>query len=104
MGFVEYNEHTEELIRWFLDRLDEDEVLAGAVRHPYSLRFNIWSFRDAINGYRKAVHRVVNGSRGWRWLWLSLAHYHAFCLREAAHLYADRGGFNPAWLRAPRRR
>jgi hypothetical protein len=104
MDFAEYNEHTEELIRWLLARLTEDEVLAGAVRPRFGLRFDLWSIRDAVNGYRKAVYKVVSGGRGWRWLWLLLARYHALCLRQASRMYADRGGFDRAWLRPPQRR
>lgn len=104
MDFAEYNRHTEELIRWLLARLTEDEALASAVKPPWGRRFEIRGIRDDVNGYRKAAHRVV-GSGWWtRWLWLLLARYHAFCLRQAGGMYADRAGFDRAWLRAPRRR
>ncbi len=99
--FEDYNNHTEALIRWLLARLTEDEVLAGAVRAPLGCGgFTIWSIRDNVNDYRRAVHRVASSGRATRWFWLALVRYHAFCLRRAGAMYADRGGFNRAWLRA----
>lgn len=103
MDFAEYNEHTEELVRFLIERLTEDEILAGAMRHPRVLRavLAVGPIRENINDYRRAAHKVFASGGGSRWWWLLVARYHAFCLRVAARQYTTRGGFDQAWLRAP---
>lgn len=104
--FAEYDQHTEAMIAWLIDRWEEDEVLARARSRPslpFAL-FDLWASRDAVHLYRAAASRVLSRTGGPGWFWASLARYHAFGLRMAAGALFDRAGFDPAWKRAPRRR
>lgn len=100
--FAEYNRHTEELITYLIDRLDKDDVLAGAAEHPGLRRaLTVIHRRENIDDYRRAAHRVVASTGVAQRLWVLLARYHAFSLRVEAGVYRDRDGFDPAWLSAP---
>lgn len=102
--FAEYNEQTEELIRYMLDRLDEDDVMAGALPAPRLRRFVllVGPLRDNVNDYRMAVHRYVASSGVVRKFWELVARYHAVGLRVGAGQYTDRASYDPRWRRAPR--
>jgi hypothetical protein len=67
--FAAYNEHTEQMIEWLLERHEEDAVLAGALRWAWLRRLGVSRDmqRDTVNSYRKAVHRYVASRPGWRW-------------------------------------
>jgi hypothetical protein len=103
--FGGYNEHTERLICWLLDRYVEDEVLAGAMRRPrlWRLVLSIGPQRETINDYRRAVARSYATSGVLRVLWERVARYHAWTLRTIAAVYAHRAGFDPSWLKPPGR-
>ncbi len=105
MDFAGYNEHTEELVRYLIERLNEDEVLSNATRHPRFARVvcAIVPIRDNINDYRGAAHKVFASGGAGRWWWLLAARYHAFCLRVAGRPFATGSDFDRAWLRAPQR-
>lgn len=103
--FADYNEHTEAMITWLLDRWAEDEALVGAMRRPRLLRafLAIESQRGAVNDYRSCAARAFSSTSAARRLWWErAARYHALSLRVAAGAYSDRAGFDPAWRRSPR--
>jgi hypothetical protein len=101
--FGAYNEHTEALICWLLDRYDEDEVLAGALGHSQGWRLvlSIGPQRENVNDYRRAVARSYAASGVLRVFWERSARYHAWTLRTIAVVYARRAGFDPSWLTPP---
>ena len=66
--FVQYNAQTEALISYILERLDEDDALAGAMRYPNLIRAVtlVGPLHDNINSYRRAVHRWADSdSEAW---------------------------------------
>jgi hypothetical protein len=103
--FEAYNQHTEQLICWLLDRYVEDEVLAGGLAHPrwWRLVLSIGPQRENINDYRRAVARSYAAAGALRVLWQRVARFHAWTLRIIAAVYADRAGFDPSWLTPPGR-
>ncbi|MDN5750194.1 MAG: hypothetical protein L0H64_17065 [Pseudonocardia sp.] len=102
--FAEYNAETERLIAFVLARLDEDDVLAGAMRTPRLIRFVtlVGPLRENVADYRDAVQRYTETTGVERRFWQRAARFHAFGLRLGAGQYSDRAGFDPAWRRAPR--
>jgi hypothetical protein len=79
--FVQYNAQTEALISYMLERLDEDDALAGAMRYPNLIRAVslVRPLRDNINDYRRAVHRWADsdGDKA-RKFWELMARYETF--------------------------
>lgn len=102
--FEHYNADTEQLISFMLARLDEDDLLAGAMRTPRLIRFAtlVGPLRDTINDYRTAVHRYAETSGVERRFWERAARFHAWYLRYGARQYSDRAGYDERWRRAPR--
>lgn len=104
MDLETYDAHTEALIEFLALRVHEDEVLAGATTHPRLTRAVLSgrSIRDAVHDYRAAADRAADTDGPAHHLWFLLARYHAYGLRLAGGVYADRPGFDRAWLKAPR--
>ncbi len=99
--FYDYHRHTEALIDYLAERLDEDDVYADACWFPRLYRaLSITQQRADIADYRQAVARAGASTGAMRHLWRQVARCHGFCLRRAAMPYAGRPGFDRAWLRA----
>lgn len=104
--FEHYNAETEALIRFMIARLDEDDVMAGALPAPRLRRavLLVGPLRETINDYRSAVHHYVETDGVLRRFWERAARIHGWYLRYGSRQYEDRAGYDPAWRRAPRSR
>jgi hypothetical protein len=92
----QYHLHTERMIAFILERLDEDEVLARGMKHEplHRLYVNAGSVRAGIRAYRQAMHRAFNHPSD---LWWQIATLHAFALRRWVGVYRDREAYAPRW-------